>query len=314
MTAPTRAVNLVAASTDVEDVMAAIWADIPNGSWSQVTQTQTSNPGDKSFAIRAPGGALELNFSNDNLGAPSTTDIRVGINPDGVSDPIVNSEAPHTDAANFSGTDRGKLLSLGQFDNVEFIWMEWPDAVMALFKNAARTLTPNGIHAGKTLVQPLTSLGNPGGISQVRMDGHAILGERPGFDGTADNGFWLPINNSYPMFMRRRLGLGQTFHATNRNVAWTESGKILERYSASGSYFYYGPLAERVPSSVIYSDLSSDFWVAKYLRQVPHEFPCFTIWPSGASDRYMTVRSVADAAAPDGSCAVLIPDGFTPLP
>jgi hypothetical protein len=321
MTTPTRAVNLVAASTDIADVMAAIWADIPNGSWTQVTQTQTSNPGDKSFAIRSPGGAMEINFSNANLGAPLATDIRVGINPDGAgADEITDSEDPAASSSNYSGSaDRGKPLSLAP-GHTQFIWMEWPDAIMALFKDATRTYTPYGIHAGKVFVQPLATLANPGGGSQVRMDGHAILGDLVG-TGSNNPRQWF-LDASFYISPRRRLALGQSVTPAGLgdwSNAWTESGGAT-RIPDSLAEYQIGPDDEIVPAPLMFGpyigSYQTEYCFYKYLRTTPPICPRFGIWTVAANARYMSIGGNTDIGATSNKSvlSVPVPVGFVPNP
>jgi hypothetical protein len=287
---------------------------------SRVGDTTLGN-GRYSMAIRSPGGGQEINFRCDGtIALPSTALLRVGINPDGGpgANEITDSRSPHTSSANFSGTDGGKQLDLTGIGNTEFIWMEWPDAVMALFKNAARTLTPRGIHAGKTLLNPLTSLANPGGGSKVRMDGHAIFGSRPGGSNTSTYDQWYPYNFAHRF--RRRLALGQTHSATGSrtpSVAWTEEERNLGDYLTAD--IQVGALLERVPLALHYTrgtaNRGPDYWYAKYLRVVPYILPPYSVWESLGVDRYMVLGSWQ--VTPDArytACGVFIPDGFNPNP
>jgi len=325
MSAPIRATVLTAPSTDIQDIMTTVWSDIgANSTWTQVAQYNGGGaelPGWQAFAIRSPSGDREINFYNDGA---SVTNLWVGINPDGGSDPIVDPTQPWNDAANFSGASpvMGRFMDLSAtvyqaIGNAEFILLEWSDAIMLLFKDAARTYTPKAIHVGQCLVPLISALADPGGSSQLRIDGNAILGVLP--DGSASSYYdhWHTSNSSYPHSMVRRVALGQslgTSLSAHTSDAWIRTGKLT--FSASqDSDFKYGALSERVPEGVILypyqaTNRSSDRYVYKYIRNVPAILSPFGIFTVGGSDRYMVVGMTAT----NRYLAVPIPDGFNPNP
>lgn len=312
---PIRMVNLIAASVLLPDIMAAVYDDVSdNSTWIGTQQSDTTAPtglGSYSQTLRNPSGSLELNWKNNATpGAPSATDVRMGINPDGSGDPIEDSVSPWLTAANFSGTDGGFLNSFTP-GNVEFIWVEWEDAVMALFKNSTRTHYPFGWHLGTVLLPPMAAMGNSGSL---RMDGNLIFSRLPSFDATPES--WASTGGP---IMRRRIALGQSVDILDTALAWSQAqgGRRLTTIApaTSDSSFKYGPAQERVVWPVIYRNQSSSFgsdegWMAKYLRLVPAVLPPTSIWRVAGLDQYLVIGRTTG----NGSLAIPMIDGFQPTP
>ena len=282
-----------------------------------------------SMAIESPGGGLQINFRCEGtIALPSTTLIRVGVNPDGSSDDILDSRDPHTGgAANFSGTDGGNYLNFGLIGigNTEFILLEWDDAIMVLFKNATRTTAPQGIHAGNILVNPLSTLADPGGGSKIRMDGHAIFQEISGFyDALAANRNrqWMRPT-SYGQCSRRRVALGNTastFGGWVAGAAWEQGATLTGGIGYNDGQYLHGPDSERIPAALGYypesTSSGSAVWVAKYLRIGSPLCPRLGVWTLGPNERYMTIGPLTGVNnnTYDGVLHVPIPVGFVPNP
>ena len=279
-----------------------------------------------SMAIRSPSGGLEINFfCSGTIAAPTNTAYRVGVNPDGGpgANAITDSRDPSASSANYSGTDGGKYLPMASIGNTEFIYMEWSDAIMVLFKDASRLTTPRGIHAGNILINPLASLANPGGASKIRMDGHAVFGSYPGYIGTdtSRNG-WLANSTTYTNQVRRRVGLGNSVSSSGTlgvGVAWHEALFMTRWVGGTGSqYWQYGPDAEYVPQPLMFTSSSASYgsqcWVAKYVRLIPPFLPRFGVFKSGGVDAYMSIGYWATVGNLYSHPGVPIPDGFNPNP
>jgi hypothetical protein len=282
------------------------------------------------MAIENQAGTMQLNFRCEGtIETPTTNQIRAGINPDGSADDILDSRDPHTGgAANFSGTDGGRLLSYAAsaaIGNTEFILLEWADAIMVLFKNSVRTSTPGGIHLGKTLLHPLASLGNPGGGSAIRMDGNAILGSIAGKLSAGvpnpTNDQWLETSN-YFMGPRIRMATGQT-HSTSLawpgGVSWSQTGKLTLKIELTQNLYEFGPGNELVPAPITLvprstSVYGSDYWFYKYLRAVPPILPRFGTFRVSTGVRYLSIGHSGSVGSTHGALAVPIPESFVANP
>jgi hypothetical protein len=344
MTVPIRAKVLTAASTAIYDIMETLYADIVSFStWTSVHQTAHGNPvrgnGSNSFAIRAPDNSREINFSNESLtpAAADTAAFRVGVNPDGSSDPIVDSTDPHggggPGAANYSGTDRGRALTLASvggdpaIGHAEFIVIEWTDAIMLIFKDATRTYPPKGVHAGACLLNPMTSLADPGGSSILKMDGNSILGSAPGYTGAASAEHWSAVNSgNFAHDIRRRIADGQTSDLNDLLAPWCQEGLITGN-AHSGAVLLYqtgdlnyrrGPNDERMPTPIFLTASGTsdgaELYLYKYLRSVPAILPPFSIYQVAGVNRYMVLGSQTLGSGNNANLAVPIPAGFNPNP
>lgn len=314
---PIRMVNLVAASVEMKDIMAVAHADInANSTWLVPNETPTDptvGPGSYSMTLRSPSGGVELNLINSGTpAAPSATTVKQGINPDGSADPILDSTAPWVSSLNFSGADGGFAHSATP-GNVEFILVEWADAIMLLFKNAARTLMPAGWHFGKIMQTPIGALASSGSL---RMDGHMILSGVPR-EGSGD--VWGSTSQGCPQ--RRRIATGQSVSTSGSGISasWAQGiagQRIVSRIPASvDSAYIYGPAAERVLWPVVLSHqhttANSDHgWLMKYLRFTPEIMPPFSFFRVGIEDQYMVIGT----STANSGLAIPIIDGFIPNP
>jgi hypothetical protein len=319
---PLRNVVLTAVSTDVEDVMAAIYADMfANSTWVLTNEYGTTGPpgpdGGYSFTAQNPSGSLELNIKNNGTqGAPSLTDVRLGINPDGSADPIADSRTPSASAANFSGTDEGALRT-ATIGNVEFILIEWDVALMVLFKDATRTFTPGGWYWGQCLLQPIAALAS--GSGNVRLDGNIIFGPVPGGESTA----WASNVTAGSSLQRRRIAVGQSVKTANAGItgSWSEASSAFNRLycprdATPDSYYRYGPGLERVTFAFDFqignglTHAADQGWISRHLRSVPELLPPFSFWEVGGVNHYMVINNTAA----NSRCAIPILSPFNPNP
>ena len=317
---PVRNVVLTAASTDVADVQAAVYADLlANSTWTLPNQDPITAgaPGSYAFTARNPTGTIELNIKNAGTpAAPALTAVRLGINPDGVGDPILNASAPSSSAANFSGTDDGRL-TLAANGNAEVLLFEFDDSLMVLFKDAARTYTPGGWYWGKTLIEPIAALTSTGNL---RIDGHCIFGPTPGT--VADQ--WLSNHTTNYSPTRRRIALGKESSSAGSGItgSWADPtaaaiGLYQPTLQPIDAIYKYGPLLERIVhagvlKSVAQGSASSDTGlICKHLRMSSAQllFP-FDFWSVGGVAQYMVI---GPSAAWSGLCIpVRVP--FDPNP
>jgi hypothetical protein len=311
---------LTAASVSVVDVMAAIYADMDaNSTWVMTEETQItgpSDPGDFSWTAQSPSGDVELNcLNNGTPGAPSATAVRLGINPDGSADPITDSEQPWLSAANFSGNDGGRIYDAA-VANTEFLLIEYDNALMVLFKNAARTTTPIGWYWGKCWLQPVTLLE---GVSDIALDGNVAHGGAPG-DGS---GGWVSVVGSSGVVARRRIAPGQTVDTVNAGTAgsWADpSGGafslIAPQQATNAAYYAYGPSNETVAFPIALSAQNGithnadQGWLSRHIRAVPETLDPFEFWQAGGVNQYMVIGTAAAAQR----TAIVIKAPFNPNP
>ncbi len=331
---PSDAVNLVSASLLLEDFFAAIYAYFSTTStrWTaglETSVTAAPKPGSFSFVISSISDDFELCFVNEGTpAAPDILDGRVGINPDGSVDPILDDTDPSASAANYSGLNgsayengvlafRWSDLSVAfKPDNTEFSLIEYDDAIILLFKNGTRTIFPRGLYAGNILAPAFTGWNVP----PLFVDGFGILSDVVGLKISAvpaEQPFWLNGNTAagsvttVNSVMRSQLGqlignatvnpppvpwMGKPNVDTPKQTGWT----ALEL--SIGGLLSPGAVQMRIGASLPLGYL-------KHLRILPDE-PPYTKWQAGGADVYMTLGNGNTVAA--GPLACVIPDGFAP--
>jgi len=408
---PDRAVVLTAASTSVTDVMEKYYADLGSSAWTATKQTPTDVGGSGSFSmtLRNAGNSIELNILNNGTPAsPSADTVRLGINPDGTSDPIISSLHPHeslvgpivspngfdfvdgiagndqikrndggdftadgfdigevvsvanarvggndgsrvilaatataldvatgsltddTDddtatitihgAANFSGADGGSTGNGASIiGSAEFIVLEWPDALMFIFKDAGKLGAPWIWYWGKIWTPLLSTLASMG---SVRLDGHAIMQGAPDNDA---GDLWGEQQQSSSPQLRFRSGIGVAVDGVppflgswiQRAVAAT--GPIMQRLVSRGvSVFQVGPENEVVlipcrwgANTLNGTNAYPFYFIDHHLRNVPTGNSCFDMWTIGGANRYMVLWYTYTTAA---CVAVPVPADFNPRP
>lgn len=335
MTVPNRAVNLTAGSVDVTAFMAALHADIAaNSDWTITNQYEidTASPGlgSYSFTARNLAGDKEINYRNNGTqAAPSTTQIRLGVNPDVADSAIADSRNPSASATQFSGTDHGRLMDIGAIstdvalDGTEFMHFEWDDALITIFKNAARTKTQRAWAAGEVFAFPLTGLAAPLS-STIRLDGNGVLPSVPDFNPTSSHeDRWISTNGTWGSRPRIRLSEGNTAGASViTGFAWTDlEGYCVNNSSISTAFLttdvahVIGAASERVPGAWHYraTGVAVIQPILKYIKSLPGLIPPLSVWKApGGADRYMGLGDSGFGAFTP--MVIPIPATFNPLP
>jgi len=217
-------------------------------------------------------------------------------------------------AANFSGEDDGYS---GQgaviMGSTEFIVLEWPDAIMFIFKDALKTGAPYIWYWGKIWSPMMTAFAS---LGSVRIDGHAIMHGTPNADA-----YKLFCRTHEVGYFRWRVGLGTDVLTVAPWLSgWADRltlGMNVNQVAArTEPDWKFGPANETIILPVVYSSYNTANggpWALfdNYLRHVPYGNSCFDIWTVGGTNRYMVVWSVATTSA---LVAVPIPAAFNPSP
>lgn len=308
------AYNLSSSGTNIYDYQEALYNHFLNTStkWGTILdETNVTTPaqgdGSFSFAIENTDGSLQLNFLNAGADAdnPDVNDARVGINPDGDTDPIVDSTAPSGDVTNFGDTNEGPIAfhTTGS-ENTEFLLFEWDDAILVLFKSDIRDDTPFGFHAGKIVVPAYTTDETLQG--DAIMDGTGVMGYIPQVNLSTGANSWASTSTVNSII---RMGIGQS--SGTQTDSWC-TDTTTSTNSATGlteASLQVGPSALLRPSPIpiFYGTLDALYGYAKYLRYVPNTLDPLNKWENSAGeDQYMCFEN-----SPVGcSLATLIPDGF----
>lgn len=291
---------------------------------------------------------------------PSDAFCVVAINPDGSSDPWENAELPINQggAANNSGvwavvdpeaatawhmseimileavlTINGGLLSFTP--NTEFIWVEYPDAVTWLAKNAGLSATPRGFHAGKVLAPMYTTDITDPPAGQA-IEGLGVIGAAPHNTNPSSNGrFWNP--RATPSYSSNRFRVGTpgdgntqaspitgvgrddaagTFSRLSSNtdqIAWLAGAMTSMTSTATTlSTFRIGtanqvrprPLLIRCPTT------GNVLGQLKYVKHLPPSNP-LNKYQSGGTDLFLYVGHLDANTAITG---IHIENGFDPKP
>jgi len=325
---PDRAVVLTAASTAVADIMETYYGSLGTSAWTATKQIPTSTGGAGSFAmtLQNAAGDLELNMLNygnpvQAAGSPDPSQphasyVRLGINPDGSADPIQNCDDPYgtpggTGPANFSGADNGPTAN-SVIGSPEFIVLEWPDAILFLFKDVAKNFVPWMWYWGRAWQPVMSELAN---IGKLRMDGNIIFQGKPG----SGNNEYVCITTYTPR-IRRRIALGNTVDtAPAYLLGWAgsiaNSNDLSTTSVTSSAYFRYGPDNVYIVHAFVFrpcdATASPDCYIDKYMRNVPSGNAPFDIWTIGAVNRYMVIW---DAWTTGAYIGVPIPYDFNPRP
>lgn len=331
---PRRIVNITAGGTTLPDYMAALYADInTNSDWtvSLPKQITTASPGtgSYSFVMTSPAGDTaqrEICIINEGTqAAPSLTEAYIGINPT-IGDPIVVSDSPWTDAADFSAasklTMRLSWVIAASGVHTQFIWAEWVDAVCLLHKIEARTYFPHGWHAGNIFVpqyDELVSLGD------IRFDGNGILGHIPFMGSTNSNSAlntthwrWGHTGNSLTNASCVRVGTGQTttVAVNSYDVGWITQNKIPRTADFVVADYELGPVEEFHPTCwwfhIQYTTNSVNFyedptvsWSTRYMMRLPLMPPMSLI----KSDGKDVALSISHAGG-NTRCIMPVQNGF----
>jgi hypothetical protein len=288
--------------------------------------------GTHAFTIRSLDNATELCFINAGTKAtPDLATAKVGVNPDGLADAIVNTETPWVDASNFSGSSlinmRSSWVTQGA-RHEQFTWIEWPDAAMFLLKNDLRTFYPYGWHAGKIFQPAFDFYSN---VGDVRVSGHGILGSIPRiavWTTTPPVTSWIIFANTgsdRQTGTALRVGVGQAIPSTNvSSSSWTlgavstnASSTVYANKNLVGPSSLYQPHAFAVHFN--YDDTSPmenairGFY--KYIHACKQNEVVMTKYASGGEDVYLVVRySTASPNGIDPPFFVPIPNGFVVNP
>ena len=314
---PLRNTVVTAASVLMKDICAAVYAEIDaNSDWTipQHAAVTAGAPGSFAMVLRNPSGSVELTvINNGSQAAPSATSVRLGINPDGDADPILDATNPAASAANFSGLDLG-MLQTQTPQNVQFLLFEYADSITVLFPRAARTAHPNGWHWGTAWQQPITALAD--GAPLVALDGNIIYNNLPNTSTAGGN--WAPNNFSNGLLSRRRIHFGQSVSnfLAGINAPWSEPGSGANRLGArvptTVAAYQYG--THNVAWPIAYGNLSNNCadngWVSKYLRIAPPSKPPNQFWYFGGQEQYMVIGT---STANSSLCIPVLP-GFNPTP
>ena len=179
----------------------ALWSGVSTNwvaSLSTEIDTASPGPGSYSFLLKRIGDFAGPQFNYRNAGTQATPNISLcsfGINPDGDSDPVLDSAAPAGPANFYERASNFRLVNYVK----DLLVFEFDDAIAVCARHATSNLMYDVHHYGKVFI-PRWVDDTSAGAAGLTMDG---LG---GFGGPAHNGGTSWLDNHNNQFFRLRPG------------------------------------------------------------------------------------------------------------